>query len=361
MSHSPLHTMVETTSTDFWNDSCAIAELQYAIANGGTGATSNPTIVGEVIAKEWAVWAPRIRTIHEERPSLSDVDVTWQVIEDMGVGAARELEPTFQREEGRKGRLSMQTNPTWWADADRMLEQGLRFAALAPNVQVKFPASSAGLVAIEEATAQGVSINATVSFTVPQALAVGAAVERGLERREAAGQDVSSMNPVCTLMIGRLDDWMKAICERDDILVDPAALDWAGIAVMKRAASIYRERAYRTRLLAAAYRNQLHWTELIGGDIVMTLTHLWQRRFNDSGIEVRSRFDDPVPAHHLTQLRERIPDFRRAWEPDGLAPHEFDSYGATVRTLRGFIGSYWDLVRTIDGILLPNPDTRPTP
>ena len=37
---------------------------------------------------------------------------------------------------------------------------------------------------------------------------------------------------------------------------------------------------------------------------------------------------------------------------------EFDGYGATVRTLRGFIGSYWDLVRTIDDVLLPNPDVR---
>ena len=74
------------------------------------------------------------------------------------------------------------------------------------------------------------------------------------------------MSPVCTLMIGRLDDWVKAVCERDDITVDPAAPNWAGIAVFKRAAAIYRQRGYRTRLLAAAYRHQLHWTELIGDD-----------------------------------------------------------------------------------------------
>ena len=35
-------------------------------------------------------------------------------------------------------------------------------------------------------------------------VAVGAAVERGLVRRESAGLDVASMSPVCTLMIGRL-------------------------------------------------------------------------------------------------------------------------------------------------------------
>jgi transaldolase len=39
-------------------------------------------------------------------------------------------------------------------------------------------------------------------------------------------------------------------------------------------------------------------------------------------------------------------------------PADFDAYGANVRTLRGFVASYWDLVRTIDDILLPNPDAR---
>jgi len=358
MTNSPLRTMVETTATDFWSDSCALRELEYAIEHGGTGATSNPTIVGEVIRKEWDVWAPRVRAIADERSNGSDLDVTWQVIEEMATGAARLLEPIFRREGGRKGRLSIQTNPTWWADADRMLEQGLRFDTLGPNMQVKFPATSAGLRAIEEATARGVSINATVSFTLPQALAVAEAVERGLHRREADGRDVSAMTPVCTLMVGRLDDWVRAICERDDIVIDPAAANWAGLAVIKRAVPMYRERGYRTRLLAAAYRHQLHWSELIGGDLVLTMPSQWQKRFNGSSVEVRSRIDDPVPAGYVAELCERIPDFRRAYEPEGLTPAEFDTYGATVRTLRGFIDSYWDLVRMIDDILLPDPDAR---
>ncbi len=54
-----------------------------------------------------------------------------------------------------------------------MLDQARHFATLAPNVQVKFPVTAAGLRAIEQATYEGISINATVSFTLPQALAVG--------------------------------------------------------------------------------------------------------------------------------------------------------------------------------------------
>jgi transaldolase len=355
---SPLLRMVSSTASDYWNDSCAQAELEYAVANGAVGATSNPSIVGEVMKKEWAIWQPRVGEIAAEHPTWTDVEITWRLIEEMAARGARVLEPIWVREAGRKGRLSIQTNPTFFRDSAKMLEQGLAFDNLAPNMQVKFPATSAGLRAIEEATYRGVSINATVSFTLPQALAVGAAVERALQRREAEGLDVAHMSPVCTLMIGRLDDWMKAICERDDIVVDPAAPNWAGIAVIKKAYGIYRQRGYRTRLLAAAYRHHLHWSELIGGDIVMTMPFIWQKRFNASAIDVRPRFDDPVEPRYVDELYARLPDFRRAYDEDGLSVDEFDAFGATVRTLRSFIAAYWDLVRTVDDLLLPDPDKK---
>jgi transaldolase len=355
---SPLALMARTTATEYWNDSCAVAELEYAVARGAVGATSNPTIVGEVLKKEAAFWRPRIRQIAEQRHHATDVDITWQVVEEMAARGAATLEPIFRREHGRKGRLSIQTDPTLYRDADRMLEQGRHFDSLAPNMQVKFPATAAGVEALEAATASGISINAPVSFTVPQALAVGAAVERGLEQRERAGHDVSSMSPVCTVMIGRLDDWVKAIAERDNIDLDPAAANWAGIAVFKRVAALFRDRGYRTRPLAAAYRHRLHWTELIGGDVTLTMPHQWQRRFNASSVKLEERFERPVPVDHLNELRALVPDFVRAYEPDGLTVGEFDGYGATVRTLRTFIASYWDLVRAIDDIVLPNPDAN---
>ena len=364
MSRQPSGPMLRTVTdypTDYWNDSCAAAELAWAIDHGATGATTNPTIVGEVLRKEMDIWAPRIRSIHAERPDATDEEVTWQVIEEMAIRGWGMLKPIFEREQGRKGRLSIQTNPTFHGSTERMLEQARHFATLAPNVQVKFPATAAGLAAIEQATYEGISINATVSFTLPQALAVGEAVERALRRRESEGLDVSRMAPVCTLMIGRLDDWVKAVCERDDIIIDPAAANWAGIAVFKKAAAIYRERGYRCRPLAAAYRHHLHWSELIGGDVVLTIPYQWARRFDASGIEVRARFDDPVPAVYVEQMLDLVPDFRRAWEPDGLTTAEFDAYGATVRTLRSFIASYWSLVGAVDELLLPNPDVKPKP
>jgi transaldolase len=160
-------------------------------------------------------------------------------------------------------------------------------------------------------------------------------------------------------MIGRLDDWMKVLVERDSIALDPDAANWAGIAVFKRAYGLYRERGYRTRLLAAAYRHRLHWTELVGGDVILTMTHTWQARFNDSGIDPVERIDEPVDPRLVADLLHLVPDFARAYEPDGLTPGEFESFGATARTLRGFVTSYHDLQGAVRDIVLANPDVRP--
>jgi transaldolase len=353
---SPLHETVSTTATDYWNDSCSIEELTYAIANGAVGATSNPTIVGEVLQKEMHLWDGRIAELVAGSPTATEDEIAWQLIEEMAVKAAALLLPVFEREGGRKGRLSIQTNPKLYRDAARITEQGIRFAKLAPNMQVKAPVTRAGIDALEELTAAGVDVNATVCFTVPQALAVGEAVERGLRRREADGHDVSAMSPVCTIMVGRLDDWLEVTATRDGTLLTPGSVNWAGIACVKKAYGLYRERGYRARLLAAAYRNHLHWSELIGGDIVLTIPHKWQLLFNASDIPVVPRFDDPVAEHIVEELYSKLPDFRRAYDADGLSVEEFDTFGATVRTLRGFIASYQDLVATIRDLMLPNPD-----
>ena len=160
------------TVTDYWNDSCSIEELTYAIERGAVGATSNPTIVGDVLKKEMRLWRERIGEIIADHSTWTEDEVAWQLIEEMAVTASKLLLPIFERDHGRRGRLSIQTNPKFYRDAQRLTEQGLHFASLAPNMQIKVPATAAGIAAVEELTAAGASINATVCFTVPQSLAV---------------------------------------------------------------------------------------------------------------------------------------------------------------------------------------------
>jgi transaldolase len=353
---SPLHEMSETTPTDYWNDSCAIDELTYGIEHGAVGATTNPVIVVDVLKKSYGEWSPRIQALIEAHPHGTEDDIAWALIDEMATKAAALLMPTFERTAGKKGRLSMQTSAKFYRNAKAMVEQAQHFATVIPNLNVKMPVTAAGVEGIEEATYRGISVNATVSFTVPQALAVAEAVERGLKRREADGHDVSEMAPVSTIMVGRTDDWIKVVANKHGIVTDPGYLEWAGVAVLKHAYGLYQERGYRTRLLAAAYRNHHHWSQFIGGDVVLTIPYAWAQRFNGSDVSVADRMDEPVDPRIVAELRAKFDDFRKAYDADGMTVAEFDDYGATRRTLRQFIGGYAELCQMIREVMVPNPD-----
>jgi transaldolase len=354
----PLYQTATTTPTDYWNDSCSVEELTYAIGNGAVGATTNPQIVLMVLKKEMHLWHDRIERMIADNPTWDESEVAWKLIEEMAMHGAGLLAPIWQRHAGRKGRISIQTNPMFYRNWEAIVAQARHFDTLAPNMQVKMPVTKAGIRAIEECTYHGVNVNATVSFTVPQAIAVAEAVERGLDRRAAEGQDISHMAPVCTIMVGRNDDWMQVVAKRDAIDIDPSYLAWAGIATFKKAYGIWQERKYRVRLLAAAYRHLGHWSEFIGGDIVLTIPYEWQLKINASDIPVVSRIGDPVAAHIVDALYEKLPEFRKAYDENGLTVEEFDSYGATVRTLRGFIAAAHDLMAVVRDFMLPNPDVK---
>ncbi len=353
---SPLLQMTQTTPTCLWNDSASIEELTYSMENGGVGATCNPVIAAAVLAGDTATWRPRAEALVRELATATEDTIAWKLVEELSIRAAKLLEPIFEAQSGRNGRLSIQTDPRLSRDSAAIVEQALAFSRLAPNMIVKIPVTRAGIAAIETATAQGISINATVCFTLPQCIAVAEAVERGLRRRESNGDDIASMGPVCTIMVGRLDDWLKVVMERDGISVDPGYLEWAGVAVFKKAYALFRERGYRIRLLSAAFRNHMHWSEFIGADAVVSPTYAWQRRLNASDIEVKPRIDNPVDPQVVDALLTHFADFRRAYAEDGLSIEEFDRFAPTRRTMRQFVAACGDLNAFVRNVMIPDPD-----
>jgi len=355
---SPLHEMTQTTPTCLWNDSASISELTYALDNGAVGATCNPVIVCEVLKKEMPLWKDRIQELMEEMPVATEEQIAWKVVEEISIKGAKLLEPVFRDYRGINGRLSVQTDPRLYRDCKAILVQASHFNKLAPNMIVKIPVTKAGIPAIEEATYQGITINATVCFTLPQCIAVAEAVERGLQRREKEAKDISAMGPVCTIMVGRLDDWLKVQAEFENITIDPGYLEWAGVAVFKKTYRIFRERGFRLRLLSAAFRNHMHWSEFIGGDVVLSPPHKWQTRFNASDIDIVPRMDSPIDAKILERLYAKFPDFQRSYDEHGLCVDDFDSFGPTRRTLRQFIAACGELAGIVRDRMIPNPDQQ---
>jgi transaldolase len=351
---TPLERMTSSEPTVLWNDSADPRELAQSIAWGAVGATCNPVIAVACVKADLPRWTERMAELAREHPTATESEIGWTVVEEISLEAAEMLRPAYERYGGVNGRLSMQTDPRLHRNPTALADQAQYFSGLADNIIVKIPATSTGLVAIEDAVSRGVSINVTVSFSVPQALAAGEAIERGLRAREAAGHDASDMGNVVTIMCGRLDDWLKDVVARDGVDIDPAHLEWGGIAAFKRAYGIFQERGLRSRLLSAAFRNTGQWSELIGADAVISPPFAWQQKIQQSGHDPVERIHEPVAEDVLTSLRT-LPDFVRAYEPDGMTPEEFDAFGPTRKTLRQFLAADEELDQVVRDILVPHP------
>ena len=124
---SKLHQISQTMPTALWNDSCSVSELSNSIADGAVGATCNPVIVLGVLSNEWNIWKDTIHKLIAEHPSATEDEISWFLIEEMSIKAAALLMPVFEKEKGKNGRLSIQTDPRLYRNAQKMVEQALHF------------------------------------------------------------------------------------------------------------------------------------------------------------------------------------------------------------------------------------------
>ena len=352
----PIAWATANTATCLWNDSADLDELSRSIEFGATGATCNPVIALAIISRHLDVWRPRIEALAQEFPTASYSEIGWKVVEALSVEAASLLRDIYADSGGRNGRLSIQTDPSLHRDAAALVRQAVHFAELADNIIVKIPATAVGLAAIEEAVYLGVSVNVTVSFTVAQAVRAAEAIERGLDRRAADGHPDEEFGHVVTIMGGRLDDWLKTWVKRNRVLLDPGHLEWAGVAVCKKAYREYVNRGFRARLLVGAFRNHYLFSQFVGGDLVITAPFDWQLQINENHIQVDgSAVDVPVDPVIVNTLLEKIPDFGRAYHVDGLTVAEFDDFPVTRQTLRQFLEANAALEALVRDVLVVEP------
>ena len=309
-------------------------------------------IVVEVLKKEMHLWKDRIQALVREMPTATEDEIAWRVVEEMSVRAAEllkaDLRPRGARTAGcrcRPIRASTGMPTRSW--------QAVRFAALAPNIIVKIPVTAAGIPAIEEVTYRGISINATVSFSLPQAIAVAEAVERGLKRREREGKAIMRSAPCArSWSAGWTTGSRSSPTSRHQRRPRRARVGRCG--GLQEGLRLYQERGYRIRLLSAAFRNHMHWSEFIGGDVVISPPYKWQVRFNASDVEVVPRIDRRWTPHRLGAHEVRR--LQRAYAEDGISVADFDRFPPTRRTLRQFISACNDLNLQIREFMIPNPD-----
>jgi transaldolase len=336
-----LNWVIENTKTSWWHDSAEAAELALGLERGAVGVTTNPFLSNIAVAKDRQLWAADIDAVLAQKlPAENKAEALMHIAVTR---TAEKLMPEFERSQGESGFVCAQVNPLRAGDRECMQMLARRFFKWAPNIAVKLPVTWAGLDVLEDCIAEGITITATVSFTVPQVIAIAERHRRGIER--AKQNNIKPGKCFAVIMIGRLDDYLREVAHDNRSPVSEADIQQSGIAVTKRAYSMYQERGYDAKLLVAALRGPYHLTEIAGADLIMSIAPPWQDVFVNQDFARDERIAEPVHADVIDRLRT-MPEFVRAYEPDGLAPEEFVTYGPTQRTLCQFCEVGWKLLES---------------
>ena len=331
-----LYWLLENTKTTWWHDSGDPAELDAAIEDGASGVTTNPVLSALALTSNRDKWKREIQDVLSGEEKLKHkAELLMKIVL---TDAAKKMQGTYEKTGGKAGYVCAQVDPARAGQREQMSEMARRFHTWAPNIAVKLPVTLAGLDVLEECIADGITVTATVSFTVPQVVAIAERYEKGAQRAAANGRKPGHCFDV--IMIGRLDDYLRDVIHDNSIDIPEEHIRQAGLAVTKRAYSIYKERSYGATLLVAAMRGNYHMTELSGAELIFSISPEYQNLLQSEDPAQTPGIDTEIPKNVIMSL-EKLPEFVRSYEPDGMAPEDFIRFGATQRTLTQFSEVGW--------------------
>jgi len=331
-----LEWVIKNTRTQWWHDSAEVAELALGLERGAIGVTTNPFLSNIALNKDRALWKSEIDSVLARNlPAEAKAEALMQIVVTK---TAEKLMPIYEATKGQSGFVCGQVNPVRSGDRDCMAPMARRYTKWMPNIAVKLPCTAAGLDVMEDCIADGITITMTVSFTLPQALAIGERHMAGIARAKAKGIEPGKCFAV--IMIGRLDDFLREVAHDNDDKVSEADIRQSGLAVTKRAYQMYQARKYEAVLLVAALRGDYHLTEIAGADLLMSIAPGPQEWFVTKEYPREERIDVPV-AEDVIERLSTMPEFVRAYEPDGMKPSEFMGFGACQRTIGQFVEVGW--------------------
>ena len=269
--------------------------------DGVTGITTNPAIFHKAISGG-RYYEDDLAGL-KQQPMSAEARYEGLVIPDVQ-RACDLLAPLFRDSGGEAGYVSLEVSPALAHDAAGTLAAGLRLKAAVnrPNLLIKVPATRAGLVAIEELVAAGISVNVTLMFSLTHVDAVAQAYVRGLERLRAQGGDLRSVMSVASLFLSRVDTLvdkqLEALAADTPALPGRTAVARARLAYQRYRARFHGEGFANLRAAGArpqymlwastgtknpAYSDLLYVEPLIGAETVNTLPDATLDALRDHG------------------------------------------------------------------------------
>ena len=310
MSINPLNQLAQFGQS-FWYDNIHRAMLQ----NGELkkmideddlrGITSNPSIFEKAIT-DGTVYDKGLQALLKKKPDIGSRAAFFSLaVEDVQI-AADLLTPVYQDTNGKDGYVSLEVSPDLANNTEASISEAreLFLKIDRPNAMIKIPATKAGISAIEQLTADGININATLLFSVDRYIEVAYAFINGLAARHKRGLPINNVNSVASFFISRVDSKFDANLDAlENVSLANSLKGKIGIAnaklAYKSSQEIYAQENFKQlastganiqRLLWAstgtknpAYSDVLYIDSLIGENTVNTIPPATVKAFKDHG------------------------------------------------------------------------------
>jgi transaldolase len=321
--------------TEFWINNPTREQADLAIAEGATGCTNNPSFSQKMIDHPTeGSYALKVmdETIRSEKQAQ---DVIAEFQRRLVKPICDKFLPVYQQGSERKGFVSIQGDPLHEEDPDVIISEALANRKLSSNICCKIPTTQSGLQAMQYLISKDVPLNATEIFGIHQAVVLCETYQEASRKYGRA--------PVLYIshIAGIYDDYLQDVVKKENIDISPDVLWQAGLAVARKLYKIMEERHYPGIFVAGGARGLHHFTEMVGGKVCCTIN--WEGtadRLIEQDPPVVYRLFNPVPQKVIDELIEKLPDFKRGYQENGLAVEEFEDFGPVRLFRNAFIKSW---------------------
>ncbi|HBR02980.1 MAG TPA: hypothetical protein DD738_10245 [Ruminiclostridium sp.] len=340
MKKTYLEWLNESTATRWWHDSGNPDEIALAKKRGALGVTTNPVLTYRAFRSQPEFWDEKVNQIPQD---LDFEERAEALLRLMATYAAEYFEDVYKATNGEHGYALGQLNPSRAGDFEGMLAQARRVHSWAPNIAIKLPTTRSGIEVIEQIASEGIPICATINVSVSQAISVAEAYERGIKKARANGVKVAPC--LVVQQVGRIDDYLRDVASDMKLNLPESVITRAGIAIAKRSYQIFQERGFSSIIMPAGLRGSYHLTELAGAKVIFTLNTRVQDMVLEEDPVQEERIGIPVQQDIIDKLMQ-IPEFVRAYEPDGMKPADYITLGVVQKLLSQFTETGWAPLET---------------
>ncbi|MCX7787352.1 MAG: hypothetical protein N2442_06625 [Spirochaetes bacterium] len=322
MSEGYFHRVHANTPTRFWVNNPTCSEAKKSIEAGAICCTTNPSYVMKI--HQSSEEKARIEAdVREAVKRFSSDEEAAAYVQRKAVQRIAEIfHPLYEKTQGSFGWVSIQISPFEEEDPQKIIQDAEENIKLGKNIIAKIPTTDAGLKAIEVLAKKGTPIIATEIMALSQAVAVCELYQ-------------TLPNPTPPLFVthitGIFDEYLQKVVKERKIPVDSDSLFQAGCVLARHQYWVMKERRYPGILLGGGARGLHHFTEMVGGDMHVTIN--WQGTAEvliQQNPPVVPRFHTPLSSSLISKLTKAIPEFKAAFLEDGLERHQFADFGPVV-------------------------------